>query len=250
MNILVVNDDGIQADGIKALARALSEVADVYVCAPSGQRSAKSHAITLNADVLVEEVDFPYAKKAYSVYGTPADCTKIGLQFGGADGKPIDMVFSGINHGSNLGLDTVYSGTVGAAMEAAIDHVHAVSVSVDNHKAVHFEYACKLAVKMIDFVYGKLSTDTVININTPDLPPEKIKGVRVTKLGPRYYDDGFRSEDGKNYRLTGNPPVDFDADADTDVIAARDCYASITPLRFDYTDREKVEKIKEWDLKI
>lgn len=250
MNILVVNDDGIQSVGLRALVKALSDVADIYVCAPNGQRSAKSQAISVRADVTVEAAEVPFAKKAYAVDGTPADCTKLGLQFGRESGTLIDMVFSGINHGSNLGLDTVYSGTVGAAMEAAMDGVHAVAVSVDSHEPVHFDAACRLAVQSIDFAYGKFSTDSVININTPDLPADEIKGIRFTTLGPRYYDDCFRSRDGKVFRLEGDPPESFALSNDIDVQASMNGYATITPLQFNYTDYRNLEKIREWDLQI
>ena len=141
MNILVVNDDGINAAGINKLVQALSRVADVYVFAPDGQRSAKSHSLTLTDCVYMTPVDFPGAVKAYTLSGTPADCTKFGLQLLEDEGIRVDMVYSGINMGSNLGRDTLYSGTIGAAAEAALDGYKAVAVSVDSHTPTYFE-AC------------------------------------------------------------------------------------------------------------
>lgn len=250
MNILVTNDDGIKSPGIEALVAALSKVANVYVCAPNGQQSAKSQSITLGETVCVEPVDFPHAKGAYQTSGTPADCTKIGLQFFEEAGIEIHMVYSGINLGSNLGKDTLYSGTVGAAMEAAIDGYHAVAVSVDSHEATHFDTACQLAVDVIDLVYDKMDKHTVININTPDLPREEIKGIRYTILGDRYYDDKFKLVEDNKYRLTGEP-ADFSKHPENfDVYAAHHGYASITPLHFDYTDFEKLETVKKWSLNI
>lgn len=250
MNILVVNDDGIQASGFAALVQALSEVADVYVCAPDGQRSAKSHSITLGQTVTVEKTDFPGAKAAYKTSGTPADCTKIGLQFFEEAGIPIDMVYSGINMGSNLGRDTLYSGTVGAAAEAALSGYHAVAVSVDDHQAVHFDTACKLAVDVMDRVFGKMDPSVVININVPNLPAEKIKGVRYAGLGDRYYDDKFHLVEGNQYQLSG-APADFSAqEEELDIVAVCNDYAVITPLQFDLTDRKNLEKVKDWEINL
>ncbi len=248
MNILVVNDDGIQSPGLAALVFALSAVADVYVCAPDGQRSAKSHSVTLGERVSVQAVSFPGAKEAYQTSGTPADCTKIGLQFFAEAGISIDMVFSGINMGSNLGRDTLYSGTVGAAAEAALSGCPAVAVSVDSHSATHFETACSLAVQSIGLIYGKLDPSVVISINTPDLPKEQIRGIKCLPLGERYYDDKFHpSEDG--YMLSGNPG-DFSGRGEFDVTAAQEDYAVITPLQFDFTDYRTLETIRKWGISI
>lgn len=246
MNILVVNDDGIQSEGIFQLVKALAEVADVYVCAPDGQRSAKSHSVTLGESVMIKEVSFPYAKEAYQISGTPADCTKIGLQFFKDAGVAIDMVYSGINLGSNLGRDTLYSGTVGAAAEAALGNYHAVAVSANSHNATHFEAAGKTAVAVIDKIYGKISTSVVININVPDLPEEEIRGIRFTPLGNRYYDDRFHLMEDGNYELSGNPSPAADHPEDSDVAALHDNYISITPLQFDFTDYRTLNKVKEW----
>lgn len=247
MNILVVNDDGIRAEGIIALVKALSSVADVYVCAPDGQRSARSHSVTLGQSVNIQQVSFPYAKEAYQISGTPADCTKIGLQFFTEAGITIDMVYSGINMGSNLGRDTLYSGTVGAAAEAALGGYHAVAVSVNSHSATHFEGAGKIAVDVIDKVYGKLSTSVVVNINVPDIPEEEIKGVKFTPLGNRYYDDRFHLMEDGSYELSGNPSPSDRHPEDSDVAALHENYISITPLQFDFTDYRTLNKVKEWE---
>lgn len=249
MNILVVNDDGIQSPGLRALVEALSAKANVFVCAPDGQRSAKSHSITLGENVLIQPVLYPGAKDALQTSGTPADCTKIGLQFFEETGNPIDMVYSGMNLGSNLGWDTLYSGTVGAAAEAAMSGIHAVAVSVASHNASHFEAAGELAAAMIDHVYGKVDPRIVMNINVPDLPKEQIKGVRVVPLGQRYYDDKFHLVEDNAYTLSGNP-ADYSAAGEVDVTAVHSDYATVTPLQFDFTDREYLELVKEWNLSL
>lgn len=250
MNILVVNDDGIKSPGIRALVEALSKKADVYVCAPDGQRSAKSHSITLGESVTIQPVVFPGAKGALQTSGTPADCTKIGLQFFEEEGISIDMVYSGMNLGSNLGWDTLYSGTVGAAAEAAMSGIHAVAVSVASHDAHHFDAAGELAVAMIDKIYGKMDPSTVINLNVPDLPREAIKGIKVVPLGSRYYDDKFHlGEDGK-YSLSGNPADYSHVQHEVDVTAVHDDYATITPLQFDFTAYKYINSIREWKIKL
>lgn len=250
MNILVVNDDGIQAPGIQALVQALSKVADVFVCAPDGQRSAKSQAITLGDTVFVQRVEFPGAKAALQTSGTPADCTKIGLQFFAEEGYPIDMVYSGMNLGSNLGWDTLYSGTVGAAIEAAMSGVHAVAVSVASHQASHFDAAGELAVQLVDKVYQKMDPSVVINLNVPDLPKEKIKGIKVVPLGNRYYDDLFHPVEQDTYSLSGHMADYSQTTREVDVTAVHDDYATLTPLQFDFTDYKNLETVKEWNLNL
>lgn len=249
MNILVVNDDGIQSPGLRALVEALSKKAKVFVCAPDGQRSAKSHSITLGENVLIQPVIYPGAEDALQTSGTPADCTKIGLQFFAETGNSIDMVYSGMNLGSNLGWDTLYSGTVGAAAEAAMSGIHAVAVSVASHNASHFETAGELAADMIDRVYGKVDPSIVMNINVPDLPKDQIKGIKVVPLGQRYYDDKFHLVEENQYTLSGNP-ADYSETGEVDVTAVHGDYATVTPLQFDFTAKKYLDLVKEWNLSL
>lgn len=250
MNILVSNDDGIQARGIKELVKALSQVAKVYVCAPESQRSASGHGITVSKPIFIEEAEFEHAEYALRTSGTPADCVKIGMRVLEQKGIKIDMVFSGINHGGNLGTDTLYSGTVSAAVEGTLLGVPSVAVSVNSHEAEHFEYACELAVEAVRKAYGKMSAKTVLNINTPNLPKEEIKGLRFTTLGPREYKEVFvpvEAEDGRTgYMYTGDPVVYDNLPETVDVIADQDGYASITPLHSDLTDYKLTEEISDW----
>lgn len=215
MNILITNDDGIEARGLKELVRALHEDAgaDIYICAPDGQRSATGHGITMNKPIKVSELQAPGpemdgVKLAYQISGLPADCVKIAREFFRRKGIRIDMVFSGINHGGNLGTDTLYSGTVSAALEGSLCGFPSVAVSVDSHQAEHFEYICELAVNAAKAVESQLKSGTadpkvVLNINTPNLPKSEIKGLRYTILGPREYDEIFVPEhiDSEEARL-------------------------------------------------
>ena len=226
MNILVVNDDGIEARGLKELVTALRSRAgaDVYVCAPDGQRSAASHAITLRSPVSAWPVAFDGAAEAFALDGTPADCVAVGLKLLKRLGVEIDMVFAGINHGANVGTDTVYSGTVGAALEGSIQGYPSVAVSVDSHKATHFQYAC-------------------------DLPADEIKGVCHTVLGEREYlnDVQVETEGEVTTFIYGGDAVLYESDENhLDVIALENGYASITPLQKDMTAYKAGDMLADW----
>lgn len=253
LNIMVVNDDGITSRGLRELVDALSAYANIYVCAPDGQHSGASQSLTLTEPIRVYDFDYPGAVSAYAVTGTPTDCTKVGLQFYKDRGIEMDMVYSGINIGSNFGKDTLYSGTIGAAMEAALSNVRAVAVSVDSHNATHFEVACEVAVSVIDKSMNELTPDTILNINAPDLPPEEVKGIRYTALGNRFYIDKFipvESENGDSYMLDGAPIDLNDIEEKYDVTATWDNYVSITPLQFDYTAHDMIGKVASWGLEL
>ena len=251
MNILVANDDGIEAQGLRELVDALRERAgaDVYVFAPDGQRSAASHAITLRRAIRLWPVDYSGARGAFALDGTPADCVAVGLKYLKLKGIEVDMVFAGINHGSNVGTDTVYSGTVGAALEGSIQGYPSVAVSVDSHHAMHFDYACDLAVDTIEKTGGKWDTDVMININTPDLPEDEIKGVCYTIIGDReYINDVQIQEEGEVMSFVyGGEAVLYDSDEiQYDVIAIENGYATISPLQRDMTAIKASAMLEEW----
>lgn len=252
MNILVANDDGIQSQGIHELVKALAVEAgaEVYVFAPDGQRSAVSHAISLRGSVEMRPADFPHAKAAFALTGTPADCVAVGCHVMKEMGVQPHMVFSGINHGSNVGTDTIYSGTVGAAMEGSIQGYPSVAVSVDSHSAEHFEYACRLAVDTIRKTGGSWDTDTMININTPNLPAEEIKGVKYTAIGEREYSNDIQLKETKGEVRTfvyGGEAVQYEGIPETfDVIAIQNGYASISPLHRDMTNEKAMELLDDW----
>lgn len=252
MNILVVNDDGIRLRGIKELAGVLSDVADIYISAPHEQRSASGHSISIGVPVYIEEVGFENAKMALEVTGTPTDCVKLGLSYLEDKGINIDMVYSGINHGGNLGTDTLYSGTVSAAMEGMLCGKPSVAVSVNNHYPKHFEYACGLALKTFHKAKDLLDNKTVLNINVPDLPEEEIKGVRYTRLGIREYEEWFRPKKNESgameYWYYGEPVVYDNKDCSIDVIAMQEAWASITPLKWDLTKHDLIDEIKKWEI--
>lgn len=252
LNILIANDDGIWAEGIRALADALSEKAKIYICAPDSQRSAAGHGMSMSKPLYAEAVDYPGAEKAYAISGTPADCVKLGLKLLAKDGVKIDMIYSGINMGSNVGTDMIYSGTVAAAIEGAMNGYPSVAVSVDSHEAKHFELACELAVSALENAYERMDPSIILNINTPDMPKEEIKGVKYTRMGRReYYEryDEIVDENGRIQYMYGGDRVIYEGlPDDIDVIANQEGYASISPIQFDLTAYNYVDKIKEWGI--
>ena len=272
-NILVVNDDGIEALGIHKLAEALSEAGDVFVCSPHIQQSACGHGITIGRKVYAEEIRFTEARLAISLEGTPADCVKIGLEIYRDRGIEIDMVFSGFNHGMNLGTDTLYSGTVSAAIEGALCGLPSAAMSISSNLSYHrtpehFEYAMGMARRIagseafskhggegrkgldINFIREE---HVILSVNVPDLPPGGVKGVKVCPLSFRAYSGWFQEgvdDMGRiGYHYSGRPQVIGEAEADeSDIIANQLGYATITPLRFDLTDRSRIASLRsEWD---
>ena len=257
MNILVSNDDGIKAEGIRRLAETLSGQGDVYVFAPHSQRSANSQALSIHEDIIIKKIpweDFPVAKEAYSVSGTPADCVKMGIDLLRRNGIEIDVVYAGINHGGNLGSDTMYSGTVSAAAEGAFEGKPAVAVSVNSHTPEHFEGCLVLAEKILPFAMKTAGKGQVISINTPDVPVGEIKGVVPAKLGEVKYDQWFKvideNEDSVVYRYAGFPVESEGWDEETDALAIRRGYATIAMVHYDLNDYEGLEEIKKWGIKL
>ena len=236
---------------MRELVKALTERvgADVYVFAPDGQRSAASHAITLRSPISVWQVPFEGAKEAFALDGTPADCVAVGLKMLRLKGIDVDVVFAGINHGSNVGTDTVYSGTVGAALEGSIQGVPSAAGSVDSQPATHFDYACDLAVDLINKTGGEWDSRVMININTPDLLADEIKGTCNTVLGEREYlnDVQMKTEGEVTTFEYGGDPVLYESDDNhLDVIALENGYASISPIKKDMTAYNAGKMLEDW----
>ena len=272
MNILVVNDDGIDALGLHKLAEALSKIASVYVCAPHVEQSGSGHGITIGKTVVIEEVEFPEAVMAISLEGKPADCVKIGIAAFRDRNVKIDMVVSGFNHGMNLGTATLYSGTVAGAIEGALCGLPAIAFSISATNATkripqHFDTAMKVAELIVSKVMsgdGMFRDDTfgsfgfeikhnncsIINVNFPDLPSEIIKGTKIVPIGYREHEDWFtaaKTENGQDgYRYSGRPHHDDLGDENTsDIIANAQGYITITPLQFDLTNFKAFENTKD-----
>ena len=199
MRLLITNDDGISAKGIYALAKELEKNHEVIMVAPDNERSACGHSITLTRPLVVREVKLEGLKsKAFSVDGTPADCVKIAINKL-IDGK-IDMVVSGINKGLNLGTDVLYSGTVSAAIEAAIYKIPSMAISMDVKKNVEtYEMAAKYAGEiLLKAKENSIKNDIVLNVNIPLLKENEIKGIKVCKIGSRLYNNIYIETIGEN----------------------------------------------------
>ncbi len=250
MKILVTNDDGIEAPGIAVLAQKLSEIGEVTIVAPLKEQSAVGHAITMQLPLRVTDFRKNGDFFGYAVSGTPADCVKIGIR--NLMGEPPDLVVSGINHGSNTAINIIYSGTVSAAREAAIMDIPSMAVSVTNHDATDFRFAAKISCLLAEKLAGKnLPLGTLLNVNVPDIPEEKIAGIKLTRMGKSKWDDIYEQRidpSGKNYYwLTGNL-MEVDTEIETDQVAIRKNYVSISPIHFDLTDYETFKKMKQWKI--
>ena len=241
MRILLSNDDGVHAPGIKFLYDALSKIAQVWVVAPLEEKSTTGHSLTLHKPLRL----IPTQKNFYGVNGSPADCVYLGLRQI-IKGTP-DLVVSGPNRGANLGQDVYYSGTVSAAREASILGIPsiAVSLAVDFHNPkpenkLNYAAASKMAVELIKQIKLKaLPAHTLLNLNVPDLPFSRIKGIRLARQGFRYYDGAIlkrRDHRGKDYFWVGGQYRGYKKEADTDCHVVEEGYAALTPLKLDATD--------------
>ncbi|MBP8220273.1 MAG: 5'/3'-nucleotidase SurE [Aeromonadaceae bacterium] len=243
MKILVSNDDGVHADGIRVLSAALSALADVVVVAPDRNHSGASHSLTLENPLRVETM----AHNGFmAVKGTPTDCVHLAVN---ELLKPLpDMVVSGINHGANLGDDVIYSGTVAAATEGRHLGLPAMAVSLvgSEHFASAAHYACRLVQGLMR---NPLPADQILNVNVPDLPLAEIKGIRVTRLGCRHPAEAVIVEQdprGRPIYWIGPPGATQDAGEGTDFAAIEAGFVSITPLQVDMTAYRYLDGLQEW----
>ncbi|MBR0373900.1 MAG: hypothetical protein IJH91_05185 [Mogibacterium sp.] len=245
-NILISTDDGIDSIGLTELVRSVSAYAKVYVAAPARQQSAKAMSISAFRDRMrAYEVPLEGAELAFIVDGTPSDCVKFGLQMCRERGVEIDFVLGGINLGANVGMDTHYSGTVACAFEGALQGYHAAALSVAGHLATHFEYICSLVPMLIRLSEG-LSTDTVLNVNAPDLPPDEIRGIQVRRGGGRCFDIRYVPDnEPRMYYCEGYLLDRPDSAEDTDVAALYNGYAVITPQTLSRTDFAALEQLSK-----
>ncbi|MBT3181862.1 MAG: 5'/3'-nucleotidase SurE [Deltaproteobacteria bacterium] len=244
--ILVSNDDGVQAKGLKILARALKGLGRVIVVAPDQQRSACSHSITLHLPLRINKL----AKDIYSVSGTPTDCIMLALNEI-LDEKP-DLIVSGINHGPNIGDDVHYSGTVSAAYEGGIEGIPSIAMSLLFKNGKHFKSAAEFAKRVSKKVLKEgLPRGVILNVNVPDLPEKEILGYKITKQGKRNYGDIIVDKvdpKGRKYYWIGGDQNGFEDIPSSDCNAVREDYISITPLRVDITDKPTLKKLSSWNI--
>ncbi len=260
LRVLLTNDDGIAADGLQALRRALLAIDDVElaVIAPDANQSATARSITTRRPLWVEEIDFGDGTVGYATDGTPVDCVRLG-SLGLVDGFTADLIVSGINHGSNLGDDITYSGTVAAAFEGIVLGIPGIAVSQQSTaremdfrlgSRFAFDVAADFIARVVDQLDDvPLAEGTLLNVNVPAGEPE---GVEVTKLGKRIYKDELKlhaeDEDGaRRYWIYGADPG-FHDEPGTDLAAIHAGRIAVTPLHFDLTDRPGIETLQAYDL--
>jgi 5'-nucleotidase len=244
MHILLSNDDGYLAEGLTALANALREYAKISVVAPDRNRSAASNSLTLEMPLRAYSTDNGFIK----VDGTPTDCVHLAIT-GLLDHEP-DMVFAGINHGSNLGDDVLYSGTVAAATEGRFLGLPAIAISLVGSNPCHFDTAAQVAVVLLKQIIKKpLPKDTILNVNVPDVALANLKGYQATRLGQRHKSEPvIKTEDprGRSIYWVGPPGGEQDAGPGTDFFAINAGYVSITPLQIDLTRYDSFDALKAW----
>ncbi len=244
VHILITNDDGYLAPGIKILAQELAQVADISVVAPDRNKSGASNSLTLMRPLRVEQS----SDGSYYVDGTPTDCVHLALS-GLLDEQP-DMVVSGINAGPNLGDDVLYSGTVAAAMEGRYLGLPAVAVSLAGKPATHFLCAAQITRRVIArLTQSPLPDDTLLNINVPDLPADDIVAIQATRLGFRHRSESMikqRDPGGRPIYWVGPPGEAQDAGPGTDFYAVEHAVASVTPMQIDLTRHNGIEPLQDW----
>ncbi len=244
--ILVSNDDGVDAPGIAALHRALAEKWDVIVVAPSRERSASSHSLTMDVPLRANRV----SDDIVSVEGTPTDCVLLALK--SLLDAPPDLLVSGINRGPNVGDDVTYSGTVAAAMEGTLLGIPSIAVSLDRSPAGSYDFgpAAAVACEIARLVLARgLPEGTLLNVNVPNRPLRDIRGMRITRMGKQTYEDSVIEKTdprGRAYYWIGGYKTSWPNQAHTDLAAVADGYVSVTPIHLDLTDYETLESLEDW----
>ncbi len=259
LNVLLTNDDGIEAEGLQSLRRALLELDDVRlaVIAPDGNRSAMARSITTRRPLWVQEVPFADGTSGYATDGTPVDCVRL-ASLGLVEGFSADVVVSGINHGANLGDDITYSGTVAAALEGIVLGLPAIAVSQQSRAGgldfrleggFAFDVAASFVARLVERLEEvPLPPGTLLNVNVPSGTPH---GVEVTSLGKRIYRDELKleheEENRRRYWIYGSDPGFHDLPG-TDLAAVAGGHIAVTPIHFELTDKESLEALRRFDL--
>lgn len=250
--ILVTNDDGITAPGLRTLIEVMKSIGDVVVVAPDSPQSAMGHAITINSTLYVEKVQIDDGDQLeYSCSGTPADCVKLAVKEV-LDRRP-DICVSGINHGSNSSINIIYSGTMSAALEAGIEGIPAIGFSLcDYNWNADFE-ACKPIVKTIveNALEHGVGDGVVLNVNIPNLPSTQLKGIRVCRQAKANWEEEFdkrQNPQGRDYYWLSGKFVNLDKGEDTDEWALANGYVSVVPVQYDLTAHHAIKNLNTWNL--
>ncbi len=252
--ILVTNDDGITAPGIRSLIKMMNEIGEVFVVAPDSPQSGMGHAITVDSALFCEKVkidDGPQCDREWACSGTPVDCVKLAITKI-LPRKP-DLCVSGINHGSNSSINVIYSGTMSAAVEAGVEGIPAIGFSLSDFSySANFEaageYIKEIVRKSID---KKLQKGMVLNVNIPKLPKEELKGIRICRQAKAVWQEEYderKDPRGRTYYWLTGKFVNLDSGNDTDERALEEGYISIVPIQYDMTAHNYISDLKNWDL--
>jgi 5'-nucleotidase len=244
MRILLSNDDGVYAKGIRVLQQALSQIADVTTVGPDRNCSGASNSLTLLNPLRTQQLENGFI----AVNGTPTDCVHLAINQ--LLSKTPDLVVAGINHGANMGDDVLYSGTVAAATEGRHLGLPAIAVSLASHSDEYFETAAYVTVQVIKKLKSHpLPADQILNINVPALPISALKGIQVTRLGRRHKAETMTATTdpwGRSIYWYGSLGPELDAGEGTDFYAVANGYASVTPLQIDMTAYRSLEPLRDW----
>ena len=242
MRILVSNDDGYQAEGIKQLTLALSEIAEVIIVAPNENKSAASSSLTIGKPLKPIQIEH----NIYAIDATPSDCVHLALC--GFIRDPIDLVVTGINLGANLGDDVIYSGTVAGAIEGRFLGLPSIAISLASWQCKYFETAATIAMRLVEKIEkAPLSHNTIINVNVPDVPIGDIKGIKSTRLGNRHKSDpSIQDENNPSLFWIGENGQEADNGEGTDFYAIANNFVSVTPLQIDLTKYSEVKQVSNW----
>ena len=242
MKILISNDDGYLAEGINVLAKRLEKKHQVTIFAPTENKSASSSSLTIDRPLKPKKI----SESIFTIDGTPSDSSHFALC--GYFKDDFDLVISGINFGPNLGDDVIYSGTVAAAIEGRFVGYPSIAISLASWKGSNFETAAEVAELIVNNMqFSKLSTDTVLNVNVPDIPYSQIKGFQTTKLGKRHKSENIIQDqkDPLLYWIGENGKEDKNGPG-TDFYAIKNNFVSITPLKIDLTSTEEITLVDDW----
>lgn len=250
--ILVSNDDGITAPGIRTLVNSMKEIGEVVVIAPDSPQSGMGHAITIGNTLRLYETDIFEGVKAYKCSGTPADCVKLGKHYV-LKGTPPDLVVSGINHGSNTSISVLYSGTMSAAVEGALEGYPAIGFSLcDYDSDADFSHVEEYVLKIAKCVLEQgMPKGIALNVNFPPKQNENIKGVKVCRQAHAKWQEEFDQRfdpNGRRYFWLAGNFINFDKGEDNDEWAIANNYVSVVPIQYDMTAHHAISLLSEWPL--
>ncbi len=252
--ILVTNDDGITAPGVRALIDMMNEIGEVYVVAPDSPQSGMGHAITINSTLFCEKIKIdegPQSDREWACSGTPVDCVKLAITR--ILPRRPDICVSGINHGSNSSINVIYSGTMSAAVEAGIEGIPAIGFSLCDFSYSADFYAAKEFIQKIvrESINKEMPNGMILNVNIPKLPKEQIKGIKACRQANAVWEENYderKDPRGRTYYWLTGEFKNLDKGEDTDENALSEGYVSVVPIQYDMTAHHFISDLNKWNL--